>query len=333
MKAIISNGIGEKLELTDIPIPTPGNGEVIVKILSAGVNRRDLMIAKGNYVNLKYPIVLGSDGAGTIESVGQGVSGISAGDEVIINPAINWGNDERFPGKDYQILGLPENGTFAEFVKVPASAIHPKPLHLNFEQAAALPLSGLTGYRALVTRGQAKQGHKVLITGIVGAVAQLMLQFALAIGSDVYFTSGDTDKLKKAVDLGATAGLIYKDADWDEQLSKLVGGFDVIIDTAAGEGFDRLLNLARPGANIVFFGATAGAIPQISPQKIYLKQLNVLGTSMGSENDFKGMLDLINQNQIIPIIDEVLPLSDAQRAFEKLEKNSQFGKIILSINN
>ncbi|WP_326984276.1 zinc-binding dehydrogenase [Chryseobacterium sp. MYb264] len=333
MKAVYSTGPGDQLDLVEIPIPQPREGEVVVKLKAAGVNRRDLLISKGSYVNLKYPIVLGSDGSGIIEIIGENVDGVHIGDEVIINPAINWGDNQNFPSTEYRILGLPDNGTYAEYVVVPASAIYSKPLYLNFEQAAAIPLSGLTGYRALISRGKACEGQKVLITGIGGAVAQFMLQFALAIGTEVYFTSGDKDKITKAIDLGASGGVMYKEDDWDKQLLELAGGFDVIIDTAAGKDFEKLFDIANPGANIVLFGATAGPIPQILPQKIYLKQLNILGTSMGSDIDFIGMLDLVNKHKLIPVIDEVLPLKDAQSALDKLSSSSQFGKIVLSINH
>lgn len=332
MKAIVSNGVGEDLVVAEILKPTPKKEEVVIKINAAAVNHRDLLIQKGQYVNLKSPIVLGSDGAGIIDEFGENVKGFKVGQEVIINPGLEWGNNPKAPGSDYRVLGLPENGTFAEYVVVPASAVYPKPKHLSFEQAAALPLSGLVAYRALVTRGQAAKGQKILITGIGGAVAQSMLQFAIALETEIYFTSGDDDKIEKAVAIGAKAGVNYKQEDWDKQLKDLAGSFDLIIDSAAGKGFQKLIELAKPGGKLVFFGATTGAIPEIKPQSIYLKQLDLLGTSMGSPQDFEGMLELINEKKIIPMIDQILPLDKAQEALQKMKTASQFGKLVLSIN-
>lgn len=333
MKAVICNEKGKALEITDMPIPVPQDDEVLIKLKASGINHRDLLIQKGKYVNLKYPIILGSDGAGIIERLGKNVEGLTIGQEVIINPALNWGNNPRFPGKDFKILGLPDNGTYAEYVAVSANAIFAKPSHLSFEQAAAIPLSGLTGYRALVTRGEAKAGQKVLITGIGGAVAQMVLQFALALGAEVYFTSGDEEKKEKAISLGAKNGVNYKRENWADELREIAGGFNVIIDTAAGPGFEKLLDLANLGAKIVTFGATAGPISQIPPQKIYLKQLDILGTMMGSREDFTDMIKLVEDKKIIPIIDEVFSINSANEALLKMEKGAQFGKIILAIQH
>lgn len=332
MKAMISSGQGQKLELVEMPIPTPQKGEVLVKLKAAGINHRDWLIQKGQYVNLKYPIVLGSDGAGVVEQLGDDVHNSFVGQEVVINPALHWGDNQRVVGKDFKILGLPDNGCFAEYVVVPATAIYSKPSHLTFEEAAALPLSGLTGYRALVTRGNVSKGQKVLITGIGGAVAQAMLQFGLAIGAEMYFTSGSDDKIEKAVSLGAKAGVNYKKEGWSKKLMEIAGGFDLIIDTAAGNGFDQLIDLAKPGAKIVIFGATAGPIPQLIPQKIYLKQLDILGTTMGSSEDFGNMLQLISEKKLRPVIDQIFPLEEAENAIRIMDNASQFGKIVLRIN-
>ncbi|WP_292011013.1 zinc-binding dehydrogenase [Chryseobacterium sp.] len=331
MKAMICNGEGQILQVTEIPVPSPKKGEVLIKLKAAGINHRDWLIQKGQYVNLKYPIVLGSDGAGIIEKLGEEVSQYIPGEEVIINPGLNWGNDSRAPGKDFKILGLPDDGCFAEYVVVPSSAVHPKPKHLTFEEAAALPLSGLTGYRALFTRGNITEGQKVLITGIGGAVAQSMLQFALAVGAEVFFTSGSDEKIKRAVELGAKAGVNYKKEGWDEELLKLSGGFDLIIDSAAGAGFSKLIDLANSGGKIVTFGATNGTIPSLMIQRIYLKQIDISGSMMGSSKDFSDMLNLVNDKKIVPVIDEVFPLEQAEKAVRKMDTAAQFGKMVLKI--
>lgn len=332
MKAIICNGPDQPLMVTETSRPDPGEGEVLVRLKAASINRRDLLIRKGNYVNLKYPIIPGSDGAGIIEKAGKGVNPHAIGDEVIINPGIDWGNNPKFPGTGFKILGLPDNGTYAEYVIVPASSIFKKPSHLTFEEAAALPLTGMTAYRALVTRANVQRGDKLLITGIGGGVAIMLLKLAVVLGAEVYVTSGDDSKIKKAIELGAVGAANYKESGWSEKLKQLTGGFDHIIDSAAGDNFPKLLDLAKPGGNLVFFGATAGSLPSMLPHTIYLKQLNLLGTTMGSNEDFKGMLSLVEQYKIRPTIDQVLPLDQVNEGFKKMEHAAQFGKIVLKIN-
>ncbi len=331
MKAIQCNGAGQALEMKEVEIPQPGEGEVRVKLMAAAINHRDWLIQKGQYINLRYPIIPGSDGAGRIEAVGENVDSNMIGQEVVINPALNWGDNDRVAVRDFKILGLPDDGCFAEYVVVPASAVYPKPAHLTFEEAAALPLSGVTAYRALVTRGQVEKGQKVLITGIGGAVAQFISQFALAIGAEVYFTSGSDDKIEKAIAQGAKGGVNYKKDNWVQELQEMAGSFDLIIDTAAGKGFEQLIDLVKSGGKIVVFGATAGPITQLIPQKIYLKQLDILGTTMGSPRDFENMLKLVNDKEVRPVTDSVFPLHEAENAIRMMDNASQFGKIVLKI--
>jgi len=332
MKAIICNGPGQPLKLTDRPTPVPQKGEILIKLKAASINHRDLLISKGKYVNLIYPVILGSDGAGIIAELGEDADNHTIGEEVIINPGLLWGDNEYAPGKNYRILGMPDDGCFAEYIVVPASEVFPKPQHLSFEQAAAIPLAGLTGYRALVTKGKVSSREKILITGIGGGVAQIMLQFALSLGAEVYFTSGSDDKIERAIAMGAKGGVNYKNEDWSGQLSTLAGGgFDLIIDSAAGNGFAKLPELANSGGRIVIFGSTSGPLPSLMPAYIYLKQLSILGSSMGSRQDFADMLDLVNEHKIMPVIDEVFPLKQIETAMHKMEQAGQFGKIVLSI--
>src|SRR5882724_5345659 len=166
-------------------------GTAIVKIYAAALNHRDLWIQKGQYAGLKYPIIPGSDGAGIITAAGDRTDQSLVGKEVIIDPALNWGDSptHQHP-KNFKILGLPNDGTFAEYTSVPANNVFEKPNHLSFEQAAAIPLAGVTAYRALFTRGRLHANEKVLITGVGGGVALFALQFAITANADVYVTSG-----------------------------------------------------------------------------------------------------------------------------------------------
>ena len=329
MKAIVLEAADKPLILREIEKPTLKDGEVLVQIKAAALNRRDYWITVGKYAGIKCPSILGSDGSGIVAEVGSDADKDWLNKEVIINPSHNWGSHTEYQNRDLTILGLPENGTFAEYVKIKAEYLYPKPVHLNWEQAAALPLAGLTTFRALFTKGKAKKGDKVLITGIGGGTGTFALQWAVAAGCQVFVTSGSGEKILRAKDLGAFAGVSYKAQDWAQELQHLAGGFDVIIDSALGDGFDKLFDISNPGARIVFFGGTAGNIPPLNGRKIFWKQLQILGTTMGSPDDFKAMVDFVNQHKIVPVIDEVFPLAYAQKAIDKMANSSQFGKLVL----
>jgi zinc-binding alcohol dehydrogenase/oxidoreductase len=329
MKAIVLEAADKPLVLKEVDKPSIGADEVLVQIKAAALNRRDYWITIGKYAGIKYPSILGSDGAGIVAEIGDDVDKQWLNKEVIINPCHNWGPNDDYQNRDFTILGLPENGTFAEYVKVKAEYLYPKPAHLSWEQAAALPLAGMTTFRALFTKGNAKKGDKVLITGVGGGTGTFALQWAVAAGCQVFVTSGSGEKIERAREIGAAAGVNYKAQDWAEQLKQLAGGFDVIIDSALGEGFEKLVDLANPGGRIVFFGGTAGNVPPLNGRKIFWKQLQILGTTMGSPDDFRSMVDFVNEHQIVPVIDEVFLLADADKAVHKMENSTQFGKIVL----
>lgn len=329
MKAIILTEKKAALQLSDLPIPSISADEVLIKVHAAALNRRDYYIQQGQYPGIKFPLILGSDGAGKVVEVGENVPKTWQNQAVIINPSHKWGENEQVQAKHFQILGLPEHGTFAEYVKVPYQYLAEKPMHLSFEQAAAIPLAGLTAYRALFSRANLQTGENVLITGIGGGAAVFALQFALAKGANVYVTSSSAEKIEKAISLGAKGGVNYKDTDWHKQLQALAGGFDVIIDSAGGEGFPFLIDIANPGGRIAIFGGTRGLIPNISPQKIFWKQLSILGSTMGSNADFAAMISFVIQHEIVPVIDSVFPLEMAQTAIEKMGNSGQMGKIVL----
>jgi zinc-binding alcohol dehydrogenase/oxidoreductase len=331
MKAMVLEAVDKPLILKEVEKPVLQADEVSVQIKAAALNRRDYWITVGKYAGIKYPSILGSDGSGVVAEVGSDVNKEWLNKEVVISPCHNWGSHDEYQNRDFTILGLPENGTFAEYVKVKAQYLYPKPAHLSWEQSAALPLAGLTTFRALFTKGKAKKGDKVLITGVGGGTGVFALQWAVAAGCNVFVTSGWGDKIQRAKDLGASAGVCYKAQDWAQELQHLAGGFDVIIDSALGNGFEKLLDISNPGGRIVFFGGTAGDIPALNGRKIFWKQLQILGTTMGSPDDFKAMIDFVNKHKITPVIDEVFPLIQAQKAIDKMENSSQFGKLVLTI--
>jgi len=329
MKAIVLESAENPVAYKEVAKPTLQPGEVLVQIKAAALNRRDYWITAGKYAGIKYPTILGADGAGIVVEAGSDAGRQWLNKEVIINPSLNWGSSPDFQGKEFKILGLPDDGTFAEYVNIGAEYLHPKPAHLNWEHAAALPLAGLTAYRALFTKGQAKKGDKVLIVGVGSGTGTLALQFAVAAGCKVFVTSGSGEKIERAKQLGACAGVNYKAQDWAEELQHLSGGFDVVIDSALGASFTKIPDLCNPGARIVTFGGTAGDIPAISGRKLFWKQLQLIGTTMGTNDNFKAMLELVNTHQIAPVIDEVFALADAKKAIDKMGRSAQFGKLVL----
>ncbi len=321
MKALVLVSKDQPLSYKDVEMPLHTEGSVIVKLAAAALNHRDVWIQKGMYAGIKYPSILGSDGAGTTEDR----------QSVIIKPSINWGDNPRFQGKNFQILGLPMDGTFAEYISIPNGNIVKMPEHLTFQQAAALPLAGLTAYRALFTRCQIKAGEKILISGIGGGVALFALQFALAAGCEVWVSSSSEDKIAKAVAMGAKGGFDYRTEEWSKTALATMGGFDCVIDGAAGSGFSELVKACQPGARLCFYGGTAGLLSGISPQVVFYKQLTIMGSTMGSSAEFNEMVSFVSAHKIVPIVDEVFTLSDGNEAFMKMAKGQQFGKLVLSM--
>ena len=345
MKALQLTALHQPLLLTDLPDPTPGAGEVVVAIKAAALNHRDVFIQQGLYPGIALPVIPGSDGAGVVSAVGEGVDTAWIGREVVINPALNWGPNPAYYTPQFKILGMPDNGTFAEKMIIPLTNIYAKPTYLSVEQAAALPLAGLTAWRALMTRAAlsltTQTPDRVLITGAGGGVALFALQFAVAAGAEVWVTSGSQEKLDKAVALGAKGGVNYKEPDWHKTLLNQAtqgnaalakaGYFDVIIDSAAGPDFARLTQVAALGGRIAIFGGTTGKITDVQPSVIFFKHLSIFGVTMGSDAEFAAMLRFVADHKIVPVIDSVRPLTEAQAAYDRMSAGQQLGKLVLSI--
>ncbi|MBM3677284.1 MAG: zinc-binding dehydrogenase, partial [Actinobacteria bacterium] len=241
MKAIVLRELGgpRQLSLEELPEPEPAEGEVVVRLAAAALNRRDLFITHGLYPGIVLPNVLGSDGTGAVIRSGEGADGAPAGDVVIL-PSLGWGDDPRAPLPSFTILGVPKHGTFAEQIAVPAENVFPKPAHLTVNEAAALPLGGVTAYRALVTKGGLRAGERVLVPGIGGGVATMCVQFAAALGAEVWVTSGRAEKVERAKELGAAGGLVTGSDDYPAQLKSLTGSFDLVVDSIGGALFKDL---------------------------------------------------------------------------------------------
>ncbi|HEY1763851.1 MAG TPA: zinc-binding dehydrogenase [Opitutaceae bacterium] len=330
MRALRIESVG-RLALAEVPDPVPGEGEVVVELRAAALNHRDVWIKLGQYAGLKFPCIPGSDGAGLVHSVGSGVDPKWEGREVVINPGMDWGSSEAAQASKFTILGLPREGTLAERVSVPATQLAPKPGHLTWEEAAALPLAGLTGWRALFSRSRLGPGERVLVTGIGGGVALFVLQFAVASGNEVWVTSSSDQKIARAVSLGAKGGFRYDREGWAGAAAKAPGLFDVIVDSAGGPGFGSLIDLSAPGGRVTFYGATRGNVPELALRKIFWRQISLLGTTMGSPADWEAMTAFFDRHRLRPVVSEIFPLGSAPEAFAQMEAGGQFGKIVLRI--
>ena len=307
-----------------------GPGQAVVQLKATALNRRDYWITQGMYPGIQ-PSVLGSDGAGFVSAVGEGVDSAWVGRDVVINPGIDWGSDQACQADAFRILGMPDDGTFATEVVVPVEQLHLKPAHLTWEEAAALPLAGVTAYRALFSQGRLQAGETVLITGIGGGVATFALQFALAAGADVWVTSSSEQKISRAVELGAKGGFNYRAEGWAKAFAQAAGAPQLIIDSAGGPGYRNLLNLAAPGGRIVNFGATAGPPEKVDLFKLFWKQLQLIGSTMGSPADFQAMVEFTNRHQIKPAVDQTFPLAQVNEALQQMASSPQFGKLALQI--
>lgn len=334
MRAVMLRELGgpEQLRVEEVQTPTPGPGEVRVRLHAAGLNRRDAFVRVGLYPGIKLPAIPGADGAGEVAELGEGVTSVSVGDPVVINPSLHWGPDPRFYGPDFSILGVPVNGTFAESVVVPAGNVHAKPAYLSWEEAAALPLGAVTAFRALFTRGDLRRDERLFIPGIGGGVATLALAMAVAAGAEVWVSSSRADKIQRARDMGACGGVVYTDEDWPRTLRRELGpGFDLALDSVGGDTFTQLIGLARPGARIVVFGSTAGPVNNLVLPRLFFKQVDIRGTTMGSPADFAQMLAFVTEHQVRPVIDRVLDLDQVGEAEMLMERGELFGKVVFRI--
>lgn len=322
----------DQLAINEVPTPEPAAGEVRVKIKCAALNRRDYWITVGAYPRINFPATAGSDGAGIVDAVGAGIDAGLIGNEVVIYPALDWGDDPRCGGDNFRVLGMPDQGTFAEYICVPADSVYAKPEHLSFAEAAAFPLAGMTAWRAMVTHGEVAAGQNVLVTGIGGGCATFALTWAREHGANVYVTSGSQEKLDKAGSLGALGGFNYREEGWHKALLKASGGIDIVVDSGGGDGLHEVLDTLGRGGRYVFFGATLGNAERgLNMAKLFFKQVRIQGTTMGRPQEFRAMIDFINEKKLRPIIDHIYPFAEAVTAHKRMEASEQMGKLVLEM--
>ncbi len=328
MKALILKE-DKTLLLGDIESPAPLEGEVLVKLHASALNHRELWIQKGLYPGMQLPCILGADGSGTVVELGKGVESSLLHQECILYPAYDWGEAEHRPTRSFRVLGMPDPGTIADYICVPKTMIHPKPAFLSFTEAAALPVAGLTAWRALTRHGRITATDKVLITGIGGGVAQMALTLAKAYGAEVFVTSSNQSKIQQAIASGATGGVNYKEENWPRQLKALSGGLDIVVDSSPSAELANYLAFMNYGGRIVYYGSTGSPKTTIPLSKFFLRHIQCIGTAMGSPREFDQLLEFMTQKQIRPVIDKVFDLSESIEAMHYLSQGNQIGKVVI----
>jgi NADPH:quinone reductase-like Zn-dependent oxidoreductase len=345
MRAICIKEFGgiEKVGLAELPQPTPGPGEALVRLKACALNHLDLWVLKGRPgASIKTAHILGSDGAGVVEALGPDCEGlqIGVGSEILIDPGISCqkcefclrGLQSECPG--FRILGFQLPGVFAEYAVLPAINLFPKPAHLSWEETAALPLAHLTAWRMLFTRAQLRPGETILIHGIGGGVALAALQLGRLAGADVLATSSSDEKLAQAKALGARAGFNYRahnDLSASIRAATAGRGVDLAFDTAGAATLPLSLAVLRRGGRIVTCGVTGGAEAALNLQQIYWNHFSLLGSTMGGLEEMRQLLAAVVANRLRPIVDKVFPLAAAGEALRRMQDGTQMGKIVLAI--
>lgn len=325
MKAVIVEPQGRTAAVYgDWPDPQARPGEVLVSIRAAALNRTDLNLIDRRH-RLDSPCVIGADGAGIVIAAGDESSRHLVGAEVVILPSLGWGSDLHRPAEDLGILGGDRQGTHAELVTIPAGNVFARPPGLSWEQAAALPLAGLTAWRAVVTKACVRSGSRVLITGASGGVATFAVQIAASLGATVVVTTSTREGVEQSISLGASSGLL-RAAGWSEQVVS-EGPFDAVIDSSGAE-WDALIASLKIGGRLVTLGRTAAPRADIDLYSLFWRQISIEGTSMGSPAEFAALLDHVARAELVPTIDRVVSLVDGPSAYDEL-RQSHFGKIVL----
>ncbi len=328
MRAVELRAFGgpEGLVHTELPDPEPGPGEVCIDLVAAALNRRDWWIRIGGKARL--PAVLGSDGAGIVSAAGPGVAWPAPGDEVVVYPGIGWGAAEEAPAQEFAILGVPSQGTYAERIVVPADQVRARPPGWSWLETAALPVAGLTAWRALVRYAAAGRGATILVPGGGGGAGTFAIQIGVALGARMVTTTSSPEKLERLRALGAADGADYRDRDWPERLAPV----DAVIDSVGGAAWPGALRALGPGGVLVCFGDTDGERGDVEIADLFFRYLCIQGTTLGSPREFDALLEHCGRASWRPVIDSVFPLAEAAAAHRRLDAPDRFGKIVLAID-
>jgi len=322
---IHEDGGPEVLSYEDVPDPEPEPGEVLVVLRAAGLNHLDIWIRKG-LPSVPKPRILGADASGVVAALGDGVTGFSIGDRVVVNPGI-------YHDGKVSVIGEHTEGTYCELKAIPAAQLYPLEESLSFEQGAAFPLVFETAYRMLVTKASVQPDEWVLIWGIGGGVALAAFELSRALGVHTIVTSSSPEKLERARELGADVVVNHDDEDVVAMVREATEGrgADVVVETVGEATWDRSLAAAGYEGRVVVCGATSGHSPPARLYRLWWKQLVVYGSTMGTASDFEGAYELLRNGQARVHVDSVFPLAEAAKAHERLESGGQFGKVVLRI--
>ena len=343
MRALALAGVGglDQLAVRDVDEPALGSAlDVKIRIHAAALNRLDLFVVQGlTGVEYQFPHVIGSDGAGVVEAVGAAVGSVRPGDRVMINPALACDTcqscleGEESLCRSFRVLGEHVSGTIAEFVVLPEGNVARVPETMPTDRAAAFSLATLTAWRMLTTRARLRPGETVLIWGIGGGVAQAALQIAKLLGANAVVTSGEPRKLDSARALGADAVLDHSREDVVQEVKRLTGGrgADVVVDSVGERTWAKSLRALRRGGRMVVCGATTGPMVDIDLRRLFWHQWTLMGSTMGSRREYREIVRLAGLGHLWPVVDRVVPLTDAVDAFHRLENGEQFGKLVIEV--
>jgi NADPH:quinone reductase-like Zn-dependent oxidoreductase len=332
------HGDVDRLQHGERPLPEPGPGQVRVRLQAAALNHLDLFVLGGlPGAGIPLPHIGGADGAGVVDALGEEVTGVEVGQEVVFDPGLSCGRCEQCRRGEqslclsFGVLGEQTDGAFAEAVVVAAAALARRPAHLDWHEAAAFGLTFLTAWRMLIVRGGLRPGETVLVHGIGSGVSLACLQLAKLAGARVLVTSRSPDKLRRAVELGAD-GCIPAGADVAREVRRLTDrrGAEVVVDTVGEATWLQSLKSAAKGGRVLTCGATSGPNPAEEIRLIFWNQLSVVGSTMGSREDWRQLVAAVNAHRLRPVVDTVFALADGRAAYQRLQRGEQFGKIVLA---
>ncbi len=324
MHAVVMHefGAAEVLRPGEFPAPAERQGWVTVALRASALNWHDVLVRQGRYRS-PLPHIIGADGAGVRTDTGE---------QVVVLPSLNWGESDEAPSRGWEILGDHTPGTYAELVSVPADCLAAKPAGFSWSEAAALPLVGVTTYRALFVRGRLRANESMLVVGAGGGIATMAISLAVAAGAAITVTSSSSDTIERAVSAGARGGVLHSETEWPEHaraMSPNKAGFDLVLDPVGR--WSESVRALRPGGRLVVLGANAAETAPMDIRSFYFGQFDLLGTTMGSSRDFAGLLNMIDRCSVPPpAIDREFPLDRAAEAHEHLERGRTFGKCVLT---
>ena len=321
------------LTINEVPVPVPRPHWVTVRLEAAALNRLDAMML-AHREDEAPGTIYGSDGAGVIVELGESLTpsaDLSLGTEVVISPSLFWGTSNVAPSGSYEILGSPTHGTHAEYVTVPAANVYPKPSHLDWAEAAALPLAGVTAWRAVVTRGGLVPGEKIVVGAASAGVGSMAIQIAAATGAEVIAVTSGAEKAAFARKLGATTVVDRSSETFLDDLIDASGGADLALDPT-GVLWQPFVDALNPGGRLVVVGKMAAPTASLRVQSVYWKQVDILGSSMGSPRDFAALLSHVGDHAWAPLIDSEFPLERIADAYERLDSPMRAGKVVLRLS-